>query len=274
MDARGIALVTGASRGIGRAAALELARRGFEVVASMRDPADGAGLVDEAERCGGRLRLMRLDVTEPGSIVIPEGLRVLVNNAGVERMNLPIEHTPLDAWRESFETNLFGAVEVTRRAVPMLRAAGGGVICNVTSCSILVPMPFFAVYRASKAAVSAMGESLRTELAPFGIRVVEIMPGAVETEMLAASRLLPEAARFEPYRPQAERVHAARVQTDGATTPADRAASAIADAILDDSGPLRRSCDPMGDALLAGWRTQSDEDMMRPMLELFAPANR
>jgi NAD(P)-dependent dehydrogenase (short-subunit alcohol dehydrogenase family) len=72
MDARGIALVTGASRGIGRAAALELARRGFEVVASMRDPADGAGLVDEAERCGGRLRLMRLDVTEPGSIVIPE----------------------------------------------------------------------------------------------------------------------------------------------------------------------------------------------------------
>jgi deazaflavin-dependent oxidoreductase (nitroreductase family) len=100
-----------------------------------------------------------------------------VNNAGVDTAYLPVEHAPLALWREMFETNLFGVVEVVRRAVPSLRAAGGGVVCNITSCSYLVGVPFYAAYRASKAAVGALGESLRAELAPFGIRVLEVMPG-------------------------------------------------------------------------------------------------
>jgi len=272
MDPQGTALVTGAGRGLGRATALELARRGFDVVAGLRDPARGEPLARQADGLRGRLQLTRLDVNDPDSIEIPEGLRVLVNNAGIEQENLPVEYAPLDGWREVFETNLFGLVEVTRRAIPALRANGGGVVCNVTSCSILVPMPFFAVYRASKAAVSALGESLRSELAPFGIRVVEILPGAIATDMLAASRLLPEAARFEAYRPQAQRVQASRARA-GEPASAEHAAAAIADAILDDDGPLRAACDPMGDGLLGAWRAQSDEEMMQPMLELFAPSN-
>ena len=270
MQAEGIALVTGASRGIGRATALELARRGFEVVASMRNPADGEGLAREAAALGATLRVARLDVNDPGSIEIPAGLRVLVNNAGVEGENLSVEHAPIEAWREVFETNVFGLVEVTRRAIPVLRATGGGVICNVTSCSLLVPMPFFAVYRASKAAVMAMGESLRTELGPFGIRVVEIMPGAIETDMLAASSWLPEAASHAPYRPMAERVARSREQGGALSTPAPDAARSIVDAILSESETLRHGCDPMGDGLLAAWRAQSDEDVMRPMIDLFS----
>ena len=153
MDPAGIAAVTGASRGIGRAVALELARRGFDVVATMRDAVAGAGLSDEAQEAGGRLRVQALDVTQSDTIRLPDGLRVLVNNAGVEREHLPVEETPLELWREMFETNVFGLVEVTRRAHPRMRAAGGGVICNIGSSSVLAPVPFYAAYRASKAAV-------------------------------------------------------------------------------------------------------------------------
>ncbi len=133
MEIEGVALVTGASRGIGRAVALELARRGFEVVATMRDPRAGVDLAKEAGQAGNRLRVERLDVEQPDSIRIPEGLRVLVNNAGVEGPYLPVEEAPLALWRRIFETNVFGLVEVTRRAIPALRASGGGVVCNLTS---------------------------------------------------------------------------------------------------------------------------------------------
>jgi NAD(P)-dependent dehydrogenase (short-subunit alcohol dehydrogenase family) len=269
MAIRGPALVTGASRGLGRAIALELARRGFEVVATMRRPEAGEDLHEEAARRGGQLRCVRLDVEDPASIEIPSGLRVLVNNAGIEGENLPVEHTPAAEWRRIFETNVFGLIEVTRRAIPELRASGGGVICNVTSCSTLVPMPFFAVYRASKAAVAALGESLRSELATFGIRMVEIMPGAIETDMLAASSQLPEAARFEAYRSQAEKVREGRAASAALTTPAQTAARAIADAILNAEAPLRNACDPMGEGLLTAWRATSDEEMMQTMLAAF-----
>ena len=157
MEPKGTAVVTGASRGIGRATAIELARRGFDVVATMRDPRAGAGLEADGE---GRLRVQRLDVNDPTSIALPSDLRVLVNNAGVEDDNLPLETMPSEIWRRLFETNVFGLVEVTKRAVPLMRAGGGGVICNVTSSSILAPVPFLGAYRASKAAVGAIGESL------------------------------------------------------------------------------------------------------------------
>jgi len=251
MEGKGVALVTGASRGIGRAVALELARRGFEVVASMRDPAAAAGLLEEALGAGGSLRLETLDVDRPETIRIPDGLRVLVNNAGVETAYLPVEHAPLSEWRRVFETNLFGLVEVTRRALPRLRAAGRGVICNVTSSSLLFPMPLYAIYRASKAAVSALGESLRAELAPLGIRVLEVMPGPIATDMLAGSLRVPEAAAHPPYRGLAEWAQRGRQASEAQVTSAPEAARAIVDAILDDAAPLRVSCDPLGAGLIA-----------------------
>jgi|SRR5208337_3322188 len=269
MQAEGIAFVTGASRGIGSAIALELACRGFEVWASMREPEDGAGLAGRAALAGAKVRILRLDVTRSETIELPDGLRVLVNNAGLDGSQLPVEHAPLEEWRTVFETNLFGLLEVTRRAIPKLRAAGG-VICNVGSASVLVPMPFFAGYRASKAAVSALGESLRTELAPFGIRVLEILPGAIATDMFARSDHLPEAAGCAGYTEMAERVYRARRNSASASTPAERAASAIADAILDDSAPLRVAPDPMGAGLLSAWRAQDDEAAMRPMVAFFS----
>lgn len=271
MEPAGIAAVTGASRGIGRAVALELARRGFDVVATMRDPQAGADLPEEAQAMGGRLRVDALDVTRPDTIRLPDGLRVLVNNAGVEREHLPVEETPLELWRELFETNVFGLVEVTRRAIPLVRAAGGGVICNMGSSSMLAPVPFYAAYRASKAAVSALSETLRAELAPQHIRVVEIMPGPVDSDMLRHS----QATRVEPagelYRPMADGMNANKGVVAEMIQPAADAARLIVDAILDDDGPMRSGCDPMGSGLIDAWRRTTDEEMMRGMLEQLVP---
>jgi len=267
MQAGGTALVTGASRGLGRATALELARRGFDVVASMRDPAAAGRLEEEG---AGRIRVARLDLLDPASIGIPGGLRVLVNNAGVETEYLPVEHAPIEAWRRVFETNLFGLVEVTRRAIPSLRGAGGGVICNVTTASLPFPMPFYAIYRASKAAVAALGESLRAELLPFGIRLLEILPGPVETDMLTGSDRMPEALQHPGYEPLARWAYAGRQASGASSTPAPLAAAAIVDAILDDGAPLRVACDPLGVGLLEGTGSAAEEQRMRGLLAAMA----
>ena len=172
----------------------------------------------------------------------------------------------MDVWRRMYETNVFGLIEVTRRAIPALRAAGGGVVCNVTSSSILAPVPFYGPYRSSKAAVSAIGESLRAELAPFDIRVLEIMPGPIDTDMLQGSDRPPEAIDHEGYRGLAERYYEGRRAIDGQITSTADAARAIADAILDDAAPLRVGCDPLSVGMLEGWRASRDEDFMQAML--------
>jgi NAD(P)-dependent dehydrogenase (short-subunit alcohol dehydrogenase family) len=257
----GTALVTGASRGIGRAVTVELARRGFEVVAGMRRVADGADLADDP-----RIEVVRLDVTDPSTYALPDGLRVLVNNAGSDGDHVPVEHADLNEWRAIFETNFFGLAELTRAAIPVLRANAPSAVAAITSSSILMPVPFYAAYRASKAAVSAMWDSLRTELAPLGVRVVEILPGPVATDMFESSRAEPEAAAFADYRAMAERgAENKKVAADPMVEPVDRAAVAIVDAVLADDGPMRSSCDPLGVGLLDLWRSSDDEAMYRIM---------
>lgn len=274
MKAEGSAVVTGASRGIGRAVAVELARRGFSVVATMRDPLDGADLGAEAEGAPGALRVERLDICDPGPFRFPDDLRVLVNNAGARQANLPVEETPPSDWRTVFETNVFGTVEMIRRAVPVLRAAGGGVVCNVTSSSILSPLPFFGTYRASKAALSALCETLRVELAPFGIRVVEILPGPIDTDMFRTSVMfkVPEAVRFEHYRQVAEdHFPASKFLSESLITQPAAAAAAIVDAICDDDGVMRHGCDDMSERSLEQWRNSGDEPAMHQAVAHFHP---
>lgn len=273
MDPKGIALVTGAGRGLGRALALELAARGFEVVATVRDPEAAADLPEAAVGRGGRLRVVRFDVTRPDPAAFPPVLRVLVNNAGIDCAMLPLEAQPLEDWRTVFETNLFGLVAVSRLAIPRLRAAGGGVLCNITSAALLAPVPLYGVYRASKAAVAAVGESLRAELAPFGIRILEVLPGPIATDMLAASAREPEGASVAGYAELARRLHAGRLAVEPLATPAPEAARRIVDAILDDAAPLRIACDPLGASMLEGADAAAHERRMTAFLAGFGAAS-
>ena len=270
MHAFGTALVTGANRGLGRALALELGRRGFAVIATARDPESAASLVADADAAGIRLTVQRLDVTAVTPLDLPDDLRVVVNNAGMQAGYLPVEVVPLELVRVMLETNVVGPIAVLQQAIPILRARGEGVICTITSAGLLLAAPFHGAYRASKAAASALGETLCTELAPFGIRVLEVLPGPIDTDGLAGSAHL-EAVDHPPYRAVAERMMASRDAVRAATVTPEAAASRIVDEILADARPLRTSCDPMGDELLTAWRRTSDEARLERDLDRYAP---
>lgn len=263
MKVEGKAVVTGASRGLGRAVALELAARGFDVVATMRNPDAGADLPGQAEEADspGSITIETLDVTDAGGFTFPADTKVLVNNAGLRLGYWPVEYQAAEdsGWRETFEANVFGLVEVTAKAIPVMRAGGGGVICNVSSASILGAMPFMSTYRASKAAVSAICESLAFELAPFGIRVLEVLPGPIGTELMYESIMFrkPDAIQLAEYTAMASADIFGGGDESRVTRPAD-AARSIVDDILDDDAPLRVGCDPVSEAILESWRNSSD----------------
>ena len=176
--------ITGCSTGFGRATALHFADQGWTVFATMRNPA--ASTLPALER----LRVLPLDVTDAGSIadaVAQAGdIDVLVNNAGIGWFNA-LEGTPLETAREVFEANLFGTLAMMQAVLPGMRARRAGNIVNVSSSTIYVPQPMLAVYRASKAAVTAMTEAAAGELAPFNIRARVVAPGLAPSTSFAAN---------------------------------------------------------------------------------------
>jgi NAD(P)-dependent dehydrogenase (short-subunit alcohol dehydrogenase family) len=185
---RGTVVVTGASTGIGRACALRLAARGFDVLAGVRREEDGERL-REAAGANGSLTPLRLDVTDADSVreagaTVEErtgqrGLAGLVNNAGVGTGG-PLEFIPLDDIRRQFEVNLIGQIAVTQATLGALRN-GRGRIVNMGSIGGRTPAPFVGPYSASKAALRATSESLRRELRPWGIWVATVQPGTIAT---------------------------------------------------------------------------------------------
>ena len=177
--ASGTVLVTGASTGIGEAAALHLAGLGFDVVAGVRKDED-----EDRLRAAG-LGTVKLDVTDPAHI---EALRAqfadrplagLVNNAGVAVAG-PLEFLPIDSFRQQIEINLIGQVAVTQAVLPALRRAGGRLL-NVTSIGGRIAFPFTGAYHASKFGLEGVSDTLRRELRGQGIDVIVIEPGGVKT---------------------------------------------------------------------------------------------
>ncbi|GIJ29520.1 short-chain dehydrogenase [Micromonospora qiuiae] len=180
------AVVTGASTGIGRATALRLASDGYRVFATVRQATDGDALRAVA---GDRLVPIQMDLTDPDQIaeatgevlarLAGRGLDVLVNSAGISVFR-PIEMVSGEHLRRQFEVNVTGPVAVTQALLPAIRAVRGRLII-IGSVSSRLTMPFSGPYSASKKALLAVTEALRMELAPWGIRVVLVEPGAIRT---------------------------------------------------------------------------------------------
>ena len=179
-------LVTGASGGIGQACAIHLDRIGWRVLAGIRRPETIEALHAVAS---ARLQPVLLDVTDPASIeaataairdaVGDTGLQGLVNNAGIAVAGIA-EFLPMERLREQFEVNFFGQVAVTQALLPLLRVGNGRVV-NMSSISGRHAAPFFSAYAASKHALEAWSDSLRQELAMWGLHVAIIEPGAIDT---------------------------------------------------------------------------------------------
>ena len=191
IEDRRVVLITGASSGIGHAAARRFAARGWRVFASMRRPEKGEGLRVEARDRGWTLETPQLDVTDDASVARAVGallaetrgrIDVLMNNAAYYSFG-PIEETTPDELRAQMETNLVGVHRVTRAVLPAMRQRGQGRIVVMSSVSGLVVMPAVGAYHASKWAIEAWAEALRYELGPLGIGVVLIEPGPFKTSL-------------------------------------------------------------------------------------------
>jgi NAD(P)-dependent dehydrogenase (short-subunit alcohol dehydrogenase family) len=179
-------VITGASKGIGRATALHLDRKGFTVFAGVRSTADGDSLCKEASP---RLQPIVLDITNTAHIaqaaetvrkvVGNNGLDGLINNAGIA-VAAPLEFLPIDEFRHQIEVNLTSQLAVTQALLPSIRQAKGRII-NISSVGGRIAGGMMGAYYASKFALEALTDAFRQELAPFGIQVVSIEPGGIAT---------------------------------------------------------------------------------------------
>jgi NAD(P)-dependent dehydrogenase (short-subunit alcohol dehydrogenase family) len=205
-----VVLVTGSSSGIGLATCLEAAGRGHRVYASARSL---EGLDGRLQAAG--CRPIPLDVTEAGAaarvvggIVSAEGrLDALVNNAGHAQYGA-IEDVSAEQWRRQYEVTVFAAIETIRAALPPMRQARSGTIVNISSVGGKVTVPFAAPYCSAKHALESISDSLRVEVAPFGIRVVVVEPGPIETRFTPRAKegVAEILGRPGPYSPLYETV--------------------------------------------------------------------
>ena len=208
MTEQRVALVTGASSGIGATTAKHLAKAGFLVYAAARR----TDRLEELRRA--RIRPLSMDVTDDDSMtagvrqVLGDAGRIdaLVNNAGYGSYGA-VEDVPLDEARRQFDVNLFGMARLTQLVLPGMRERGSGRVVNVSSMGGRFAAPFGGWYHATKFAVEGFSDALRQELAPFGVQVVVIEPGGIRTEWggIAADSALQQSGEGA-YGPRVQRV--------------------------------------------------------------------
>ncbi|MBI1282226.1 MAG: SDR family NAD(P)-dependent oxidoreductase [Anaerolineaceae bacterium] len=256
-------VITGAAKGIGRATALHLDKKGFTVIAGVRTQADADALCKEASE---RLQPVIVDITNAGQvaqlaetvsrIVGQHGLDGLINNAGIA-VAAPLEFVPIDEFRRQIEVNLTAHLMVTQALLPSIRKAKGRII-NISSIGGRLAGPMLGAYHASKFAMEALTDSLRQELAPWGIKVVSIEPGAIatpiwETGANTADRLLaqmpPQAQTYYGAGIAGTKAFAAKASTAG--LPPEKVAAVIEQAL---TAPQPRTRYPVGRDAAIGTR--------------------
>ncbi|GGJ28605.1 short-chain dehydrogenase/reductase [Streptomyces brasiliensis] len=236
-------MITGASRGFGRALAEAVLESGYQLVATARRPEQLADLVS---RYGDRVRTVALDVTDTAAAqdavraaVDAFGrLDVVVNNAGYANSG-PIEEMAEDDFRAQFEANFFGVVNVTRAALPVLREQRSGAFLQFSSLGGRVGgTPGMGAYQSAKFAVEGFSEVLANEVAPFGVKVVIVEPGAFRTDWQGSSMELH--AVGTDYVDTVGAMNKYRAENNG-TQPGDpvRAAKVLIDVVNDDDPPRR-----------------------------------
>lgn len=188
------ALITGGSRGIGRACALALSQAGAEVVVVSRTATQLQEVVSSVENAGGRALAIATDVGDAAGVDRlvasltahwPKGVDILVNNAAISPHVDAFENLGDDAWSDIFRVNLEGTVRVTRALCAPMLAREDGAVVNITSVGSVRALPRISAYNASKGALAALTRTMAAEWARRGVRVNAVAPGYVETEMTA-----------------------------------------------------------------------------------------
>ncbi len=256
----GVWFITGSSTGFGRVLADELLAEGQLVVATARRPEVLQSLSDEF---GERVLTTALDVTDEASIAAAVAaaistfgrIDVVVNNAGFGAVGAIEEFTDAEV-RHQYDTNVFGALNVIRHTMPVLRAQGSGHILNITSVAGHRSRPGFGLYSSTKFALEAIGEALYHELQPMGIHVTNVEPGGFRTDF--AGRSLLRAAAENPAYVETAHANIAWINDVNGKQPGDpaKAARAMIDLVTMVNPPLRL---PLGKDSLAGIRAKLAE---------------
>jgi NAD(P)-dependent dehydrogenase (short-subunit alcohol dehydrogenase family) len=259
-EAMPIAVVTGASTGIGQATALALARGGLKVYAAMRNP----GAAPPPAKADENLAItpIQMDVDSDASVdgafahvFGAEGrIDVLVNNAGIG-LGGPVETTNLADFRQIMETNFFGLVRCTKAVIPSMRERRGGCIVNISSVAGRIAMAPQAAYSASKWAVEAFSECLAQEMVSFNVRVALVEPGVIATPALTKGAPPVDDPRY-PQRRRIRALFAASLETP---VPPSVVADRICEIVAADSPRLRHPSGPDAEPVIAWRRGHSDE---------------
>ncbi|MGZ4032401.1 MAG: SDR family NAD(P)-dependent oxidoreductase [Tumebacillaceae bacterium] len=228
-EKRPIAFITGTSSGMGLVTAVELAKEGYHVVATVRNVETKSGaLLDAAQTAGvaEHIEVVALDVSDEQAVQhVIQGvydkhgnIDVLVNNAGYGENGF-IEERDIASFRRVFDTNFFGVVAACKAVIPKMRENRKGLIITIGSISAKLTAPGLASYCSSKAAVEAFSESLRFEMIPFNVHVALIHPGAFKTGIWAGGIADTQVDPTSPYAPGVERLNKAMI--NGAANSAD-----------------------------------------------------
>lgn len=264
-----VAVVTGTSTGIGLSASLHLAQNGYRVFAGMRNVAKADALQAAAQEQELPIEVVQLDVCDPESVsqaftyILQQGpVDVLVNNAGIGGAS-PLEITPEAEHKQMFETNYFGAVRCIQAVLPGMRERGSGCIVNITSAVGLQATPNQIAYSASKWALECLGEALAHEVYRFGVRVVNVEPGVIMTNIFENSAEQTRYDKTSPYQPTMRRngkLFAAGFQR---AVPPERVSEAILEAIETDNYKLRWPVGPDAQGFMDARGRVSAEDWIR-----------
>lgn len=211
-----IAIITGASSGFGLLTTLELAKKDYLVIATMRNLEKQVDLISQATKLNLQqyIQVQQLDVTDQNSIhnfqlFLKEINRVdlLINNAGYANGGF-VEEIPVEEYRKQFETNLFGTISITQLVLPYMREQKRGKIINISSISGQVGFPGLSPYVSSKYALEGWSESLRLEVKPFGIDVALLEPGSYSTNIWEVGKQLAEnqSDTTSPYKEYMEKI--------------------------------------------------------------------
>lgn len=264
-------LVTGASSGIGRAAAHLFHEQGWDVVATMRRPEDAGQL---AELDG--VLVVRLDVTDLDSIqeAVAAGIErfgqidVLLNNAGYGAFG-PLEAATRETIVRQFDTNVIGLLDTTRTLLPHFRSRGSGTVVNVSSMGGRVALPLGSLYHGTKFAVEGISEALAYELGAIGVGVKVIEPGVVTTDFAGRSLDVSLDPAMPEYLPLAQEVQERAADPNRITSSASLVADTILEAVTDDSRRLRYVVGQDAEAALAARDDAGDEAFMASVRSRF-----
>jgi NAD(P)-dependent dehydrogenase (short-subunit alcohol dehydrogenase family) len=263
-----VVLITGASSGIGKAAAHLFAAKGWQVAATMRNPAAETELAAVPN-----VKIYALDVTDATSVTAAVAavqadfgrIDVLVNNAGYGLVG-PLETADEPTIMRQFQTNVFGVMRTIQAVTPLMRTQGHGVIINITSIGGLITLPFNSLYHAAKFAVDGLSESLNYELRPFGITVKVVAPGGVKTDFASRSLALTTTPGVPTiYDDAIAKVWAAFSTRMENQSTGEQIAEVIFQAATDGTGQIRYVAGPDAQQMYAGWKAMSNEDFFAMM---------